>query len=745
MILRQYKKTGLCLLMAAELFFLIMSGYHDLTSSFSTTLCEFEEVLPKGIFRLTGEVNVTAASEEENVSHSVLKAECPENLFAMDAEEIPLSPGYQHLDDLFYTHDRDLKVRVHTDIGEGERVVIRDFSVRYLPFRTFSYHLICAGFGFVCLDLLILCLSLWKEKIRNRMAERGREYLFDLLILAAAVFPLFTGLLLTNGGQDSGFHMMRIRGIADGILSGQFPVRIMPGVLWGHGYALGVYYGDIFLYPFALLYLLGIKLRNAYKAYIIAVTVVTYAIGKRSFRGICELLGCKAEKMGIPLWSVLSAVYLLGIYRLSDVYTRGAVGEFTALAFLPAILYGLYEVCSEKKEKASSGWVWLGIGMSGIILSHVISTLMMIEFGILFLILFFRRLLKKQILLELLKAVLVTLLICAGFLVPFLDYYLGLDIWGQSSGDQMIIGVRVALPQLFSLLCNPVGEANWHGMTGEMSQGVGLSMAFVLVAALVMLCKGAYGKRSRVVGVELILLAVSVFLASELFPAWMIYRRFPGLYRIWAMVQFGFRYLEVAVIVLMAVLTETIAATYRSEEGKIRTAGYGLTVAVVLVTMFQAVLFLSEFMLEAQGQKALNIHDYKWGYEYMPDGSSPEHLRYHQEVISSSETLICQEMEQSGLRMDLKVENNGEEAYLLIPRIWYPGYRAEKTSGSPVTVEKGEMAMVKVVIPESCRTEITVDYREPFYWRFAELCSLTAWIILGLWIRKQAIRRNGSN
>ncbi len=719
--------------MAAELFFLIFTGYGDLNTRYSTSICEFEEVLPRGIFRMMGDVTVTPATGDETEVFSTLKTECTENRYAVDAEEISLDRGYQHLDELFYAHDRGLKVRVRTEAAEGERVEIRDFSVCYLPLRTFSYHLICGLSLFGLLDLLIFVLGFGRgrEKPATIIGERGPEILFDGIILFTALIPLFTGLLLTNGGQDSGFHMLRIRGIADGIGSGQFPVRVMPGVLWGHGYALGVYYGDIFLYPFALLYLLGIKLRNAYKAYIVVTTVATFFIGKRCFRGICELLDCRAKKWGIPVWSVLSAVYLLGIFRLSDVYTRGAVGEFTALVFLPMILYGIYGILSGKEERWTKGWMWLGLGMSGVILSHVISTLLLAEFGILFLVLFLSQLRKKQVLADLGKAVLFTLLLCAGFLLPFLDLYLNLDIWAQGAGDQMVTGVRVALPQLFSLSCNPVGEANWYGMTGEMNQGIGLAMLLPLGAALVMLRFRLFGNRAGIVKRELILTAVSLLVASELFPSWWLYGHFPGIYRIWAMVQFGFRYLEAAVIALMAVFIEILAATYRAGEQRIRTVGFRLTVAFFVVTSLQAVLFLSGFMLQARGEQALNVREYRWGYEYMPEGSSPEHLRYHQDIMASAETLTWQQGTETGLNMDLDVQNNGEEAYLLIPRIWYPGYEVRNGSGQTVILEKGEMAMVKVVVPAGYEGSFTVRYREPWHWRLAEGTSLlTAAMVL---------------
>jgi hypothetical protein len=136
-------------------------------------------------------------------------------------------------------------------------------------------------------------------------------------------------------------------------------------------------------------------------------------------------------------------------------------------------------------------------------------------------------------------------------------------------------------------------------------------------------------------------------------------------------------------------------------------------------------------MLQARGEQALNVREYRWGYEYMPEGSSPEHLRYHQDIMASAETLTWQQGTETGLNMDLDVQNNGDEAYLLIPRIWYPGYAVRNGSGQTVILEKGEMAMVKVVVPAGYEGSFTVRYREPWHWRLAEATSLlTAAMVL---------------
>ena len=799
MIRQQLKKTGLCLLMAAELFFLIWTGYRDLGASFSTVV-QGEDVLlkapaPKGIYRVCGRVRVSTVAKE-GVS-SCLRITCPENPYALDAEEVWLEDGYQELDYLFYTHDRDLKLQILTDVGKKDSVTTEDLTLTYLPLRSLGYHLMCLGALFVLLDLVLYGLLFQREKLGSLFRQNGSRILFDACILCIALLPLCTGDLLTNGGQDHGFHMMRIRGIADGIQSGMFPVKIMPGVLWGHGYALGVYYGDLFLYPFAFIYLFGCKLRNAYKLYILCVTVLSYIIAKRCFRGICDLLGFRGARFGIPASSLVAAVYLLGIYRLSDVYTRGAVGEFTALMFFPMILYGLYAVYEPERPggrrllaETARGWLWLGLGLSGVIWSHVLSTLLLTEFGILFLLLNLKSTFRKKVLAGLGKAFVLAVLSCAGFLIPFLDAYLHLDIWAKGSSDLYVSGVRVALPQLFSFTCNPVGEAVWGGMREEMNQGVGFAMGVVFAGVIVCLEMGVYGKRKGAVVRIFILTLVSMFLASDLFPAWWCYSHLPEVYRVWSKVQFGFRYLEIAEILLTALFMETVAAlsgrkqaevsgvseTSETSEIWISKAGFYLAAAVFALTLFQGILFQESYMQKATPEKALNIFRYTWGYEYMPEGSSPENLRYHREIYPSDGRINWNLLSEKGLSMDLQVQAPEEGGYLLLPRIYYPGYEAVVTQAfedlpaggetkaepkersletvagigaaseenskdsTPVTAGPGDTGMLKVMFPPGFSGEIRVDFRKPILWRVGEGISLLSLLTVAFWITMEKRR-----
>ena len=91
---------------------------------------------------------------------------------------------------------------------------------------------------------------------------KNRKYIVCyLVILLIASIPLLNNYLIR--GHDIYFHLMRIEGLAQGMKTGDFPVRIQPAWYGGYGYAVSVFYSDLFLYPVALLRLQVIMERQS--------------------------------------------------------------------------------------------------------------------------------------------------------------------------------------------------------------------------------------------------------------------------------------------------------------------------------------------------------------------------------------------------------------------------------------------------------------------------------------------------
>ena len=65
-----------------------------------------------------------------------------------------------------------------------------------------------------------------------------------------------------------------------------------------------------------------------------------------------------------------------------------------------------------------------------------------------------------------------------------------------------------------------------------------------------------------------------------------------------------------------------------------------------------------------------------------------------------------------------------------VPFIYYKGYRASgRTSDGEeikLDVDCGNNQVVRIYVPAEFDGQITVDFKEPFYWRIAEAVSLFA-------------------
>lgn len=136
-------------------------------------------------------------------------------------------------------------------------------------------------------------------------------------------------------GDDTVIHLIRLEGLKAGYLSGQLPVKVEPVINGGYGYAFSTYYGSLFYNIPAIFRLMGFTMQNAYKLFVVLVNLATVIVSYYSFRVIFK----RAE-----LALVAAIMYSMSLLRLVDLYQRGAVGEFTALIFLPLIVAGLWKI-----------------------------------------------------------------------------------------------------------------------------------------------------------------------------------------------------------------------------------------------------------------------------------------------------------------------------------------------------------------------------------------------------------------
>lgn len=164
-------------------------------------------------------------------------------------------------------------------------------------------------------------------------------------------------------------HGARIGELSRALADGHFPVRWSQNLGHGYGMPLFNYYAPLPYYVGAVFYGLGLDIILSIKLLFVLASIITawgaYKLGKDWF----------------GTWGglILSAALTMAPYRALSLYVRGAVSEAWAIAFLPVILWALCRLIRGEK----SAWGWLVAGLTGLFLSHNITTMLFIPVSIL--------------------------------------------------------------------------------------------------------------------------------------------------------------------------------------------------------------------------------------------------------------------------------------------------------------------------------------------------------------------------
>lgn len=154
-----------------------------------------------------------------------------------------------------------------------------------------------------------------------------------------------------------------------------------------------------FLIP-SLLVRAGIQGESVYKLFLLLINAATTLIAYVCFRGI---FGDKIVGL------VGSMVYTWMPYRLNNLYSRGDLGEALAMTFLPVLLIGWYRLFAGEETGEEGGkkqWLLLTVGYSLLLQSYLLSFLTAAGFTLLLCLIQWKKTLKKQTILTLLKTVL---------------------------------------------------------------------------------------------------------------------------------------------------------------------------------------------------------------------------------------------------------------------------------------------------------------------------------------------------
>lgn len=527
--------------------------------------------------------------------------------------------------------------------------------------------------------------------------QRLFSYAVFMITIFAVSFPLFSGNL--SSGHDLYFHFLRFVGIKDGLLNGDFPVRIYDSFYSGYGYGASFFYPDFFLYPFAGLAALGLSDIISFNMFLFATNIATYLVAAYSFRGLLKK----------NIVAIVGAVlYTTAPYHIHLMYTRKAVGEIVAYIFIPLLIYALYNLLRENFSKP----FLLIICMTSLIYSHLISAMLCACICLIAGLIGIKTFIKNpKLLLKLSLCIFACLALTAAFWIPMLEQLSHAKFLLSDAENYLPANHTVSFKAMFF---------------GKEETGFGLTLLPFLSLRLFFLKEKKEKRLLRIIDFSSVAGILCLFLSGTLFP----WRLMP---EITSILQFPWRLYTYAVFFFTLAICGLILLLLRSE--KLRTFSVpAVTGMAFLQILACAVLILTTVYFSPlsgvwkSGER--NVYATN-GNEYLESDMNPlmiEDLTSDPYARADDGTVLTSGRGAGILSVDLTRESEN----VRVPLLYYYGHTAEysttnhETVTLPIAREKdSQVAVVDTSSVEPGGT-ITVEYKETQLQQLSLYMSLVA-------------------
>ena len=558
------------------------------------------------------------------------------------------------------------------------------------------------------LYILILCFIAKSEGISSE-----RKHLIVVLILLAAVInlPYYINLYQTDQGQwvlldpidsltrfgiDTRAHLLRLEGDMYGLLDGQFPVVISPNFLNENG-ELTFLYPSLFLYPFALMRILGASMPFVFR--LICVIINTAAL-------LSMYYACRQMHGGIRLSVLIAAVYLFEPHRLWVMFGQGAsCGAGIAYVFAPLAIAGAYRIIKGENK----GAMLLAIGATGILQAHITSLILLLILMAVLLLTFIRELAGDGCrgLKTLGAGIIMAGLMNLGVIVPFLYYYTsGVNTTGLIWG-------------------------NWQEVLWGFPDFITDNMSLFYFAGIILALVTAVSFRRKDRGYRM----AAAMLMFTAFFFLMTLRAFPWdfLMRNSVIMRSFTDYMQIPerfyTMMAPALLLSMLLLLKDQAPGRAYRTAAAVALAAVLVygaAVNVGIFITTGPLLYDQVTGDMNT---KQLFDYLPEGEDIEPEMDFSGVASLSdwEAVESSYYHKRGTHVDYSYSTGKSGTYAELPLLNYKGYRAWDENGDPLEVLTGEKGRLKVYLnadgaPHEIHTAYKVNVFFSLLYAFSVFC-----------------------
>lgn len=526
-----------------------------------------------------------------------------------------------------------------------------------------------------------------KNVLKNIIENKWTHYIIIAIIGLLISIPMLNMQIIET--HDGSIHLLRIIGLNNSMKNSEFPFLIAPYYCRDFGYSMSAIYPQLVTYiPFLFAMItksfnLGLKI---------------FAMLTIPISGICMYNFTKETTKRKDISFLSAIIYMTFPYRFEDIFTRYAIGEFTAFIFLPIVFHGLYNLINGDRKKH----FYIAIGAIGLILSHTITTIYAAIFCVIYIIYNFKKFWDKDVIKKCIVNVIFILLVSSLFIVPLFEYKTQAQYSVFEPGVMKTAGeyVQNNTIEIWQLIKD-------KGEERGVSFIVGIP-AIIMLMITILTWKNINKEYKNFYGICFVFAVISIYMCTKFFPWRIMPQLICNIQYPWRMVGFAMFFFTPVFAINVCTLLDTI------KNFKIKSSLYVLSAivliifAVIKITNYQYLNNENDKNYENRIQNNPIISHFAINRDYMPYKAIVKQRSYVQTredriyVIKGNE--IIENEEKDGLKMFADIKNAIKGDVLEFPYFFYPGYEVTiETSEKCIKlkIEESENGFVQITIPEN--------------------------------------------
>ncbi|HAT54565.1 MAG TPA: hypothetical protein DCW31_04895 [Lactobacillus sp.] len=513
-------------------------------------------------------------------------------------------------------------------------------------------------------------------------------WLTFLLVALAVELPF----LLNNhlfGGWDQQFHVDRIEELYLSAKNGVWHNAISTYAFRGSGLGIQIFYPYVFLYPYAILRLIGLPgivalyLGNAF--YIVLSCWISYWC----MRVFLQLRGARRPITGAWLFALL---YNLSGYMVFNETVRFDLPEAQSMMWYPILFLGLYMTLTKHRR----GWLLTTLGATMLVYTHVLSALLAAGMVVVMLAIGWRYLNKWQTWLDLGLTAIVTGLLSLPELLGMLGTTKDVTVASPLIGSLAKQAISPFVAIAFGL-----GNVTKNGL---MTHGV--TLGTVVLLALIALWLG-FRRLDRFGKTLTILSTVLFWMTTKLFP-WRLLEHTPI-----NLIQHPWRFytfISFFVLVAFVVLVDRVQLRFNWQGWIV-----GLSLLLTLVTGFVYAGLSTAKVNASSYEKFATDANY---FDYAPK-QSIHHLKAiyaHQAIVFENGEVISRphvklNPRPNGVNIHIAKAMTGHNVDLPVFDYGSRHYKVQTNNGQQLTVKVSRRGTLEVHVPKRT-TSLSVQYQK---------------------------------